>query len=229
MMTDEDRLTGQNPGEESASQFQITFLYEKFNSTTNNNTPHSSIHSIHPQIHPSLNNSQLIPSFPLLFHLPSFIKTFRKRNRKMQIRLSSSPLLVFLVTNSCCCSIVQQTYGFTCTSPLLQFSSATTFQFENTVKNIGHQSTLHNYDKLRNIRNMMVTSPIESSTTSSTTSSSTITPLEETDNELYNLIQKEDERQKYGLELIASENFASASVRQALGSCLTNKYSEGNG
>jgi glycine hydroxymethyltransferase len=37
----------------------------------------------------------------------------------------------------------------------------------------------------------------------------------------------EDRRQREGLELIASENFASAAVREALGSCLTNKYSEG--
>lgn len=49
------------------------------------------------------------------------------------------------------------------------------------------------------------------------------------DPELASLIRKEDERQKHGLELIASENFASSAVREALGSCLTNKYSEGNG
>ncbi|KAL7565797.1 hypothetical protein ACA910_015577 [Epithemia clementina (nom. ined.)] len=37
----------------------------------------------------------------------------------------------------------------------------------------------------------------------------------------------EENRQRRGLELIASENFCSLAVRQALGSCLTNKYSEG--
>ena len=47
------------------------------------------------------------------------------------------------------------------------------------------------------------------------------------DAEVYALIQAEDTRQRDGLELIASENFASAAVREALGSCLTNKYSEG--
>lgn len=47
------------------------------------------------------------------------------------------------------------------------------------------------------------------------------------DPEMYELIQKEKERQKKGLEMIASENFASKSVLQALGSCLNNKYSEG--
>ena len=75
----------------------------------------------------------------------------------------------------------------------------------------------------------MVASPIESTWSDDIPSVVKTTPLEETDQELFRLIQYEDERQKYGLELIASENFASASVRQALGSCLTNKYSEGNG
>ncbi len=47
------------------------------------------------------------------------------------------------------------------------------------------------------------------------------------DPEVCTLIEKEAERQRDGLELIASENFASPAVREALGSCLTNKYSEG--
>lgn len=47
------------------------------------------------------------------------------------------------------------------------------------------------------------------------------------DPEMHNLIIQEKERQRKGLELIASENFASKSVLQALGSCLNNKYSEG--
>jgi len=41
------------------------------------------------------------------------------------------------------------------------------------------------------------------------------------------LIRKEKERQRSGLELIASENFASKAVLDALGSCLNDKYSEG--
>ena len=40
-------------------------------------------------------------------------------------------------------------------------------------------------------------------------------------------MQKEDKRQRNGIELIASENFVSDEVMQAMGSCLTNKYAEG--
>ncbi|KAH8304252.1 hypothetical protein KR059_005144 [Drosophila kikkawai] len=51
--------------------------------------------------------------------------------------------------------------------------------------------------------------------------------LEESDPELANLIKKEKERQREGLEMIASENFTSVAVLESLSSCLTNKYSEG--
>lgn len=44
---------------------------------------------------------------------------------------------------------------------------------------------------------------------------------------MYRIIKKEKQRQRLGLELIASENFASRAVLEALGSCLNNKYSEG--
>jgi len=47
------------------------------------------------------------------------------------------------------------------------------------------------------------------------------------DKEIFDLIQKEKERQINGLELIASENFASENVMKATGSILTNKYAEG--
>lgn len=57
--------------------------------------------------------------------------------------------------------------------------------------------------------------------------SSSMPSLESTDPEIARMIHMEDSRQREGLELIASENFCSAAVRQALGSCLTNKYSEG--
>ncbi|MEM7055699.1 MAG: serine hydroxymethyltransferase [Bacteroidota bacterium] len=44
---------------------------------------------------------------------------------------------------------------------------------------------------------------------------------------IFELIEKEYQRQKQGLELIASENFASRQVMEAAGSVLTNKYAEG--
>ena len=47
------------------------------------------------------------------------------------------------------------------------------------------------------------------------------------DPEMYNIIKAEKNRQIRGLEMIASENFAGKAVLQALGSCLHNKYSEG--
>ena len=51
--------------------------------------------------------------------------------------------------------------------------------------------------------------------------------LEKTDSEIYKLIKKEEERQKFTLELIASENFVSDAILEAQGSILTNKYAEG--
>ncbi len=44
---------------------------------------------------------------------------------------------------------------------------------------------------------------------------------------IFDLIEKEHQRQKQGIELIASENFVSRQVEEAMGSCLTNKYAEG--
>jgi len=47
------------------------------------------------------------------------------------------------------------------------------------------------------------------------------------DQQIFDLIEKERERQTIGIELIASENFVSPQVMEAQGSCLTNKYAEG--
>lgn len=47
------------------------------------------------------------------------------------------------------------------------------------------------------------------------------------DKEIYDLIEKELDRQKKGIELIASENIVSKAVMEAMGSYLTNKYAEG--
>lgn len=52
-------------------------------------------------------------------------------------------------------------------------------------------------------------------------------PLEKVDPELYQSIQKEFQRQREGLEMIASENYTSLAVMEAQGSVLTNKYAEG--
>lgn len=51
--------------------------------------------------------------------------------------------------------------------------------------------------------------------------------LKEIDPEIYNVIYSETKRQAIGLELIASENFVSEAVMEAVGSVMTNKYSEG--
>ncbi|MBP5629713.1 MAG: serine hydroxymethyltransferase [Bacteroidaceae bacterium] len=47
------------------------------------------------------------------------------------------------------------------------------------------------------------------------------------DKEIFNIIEAEHQRQLKGVELIASENFVSDQVMEAMGSCLTNKYAEG--
>ncbi len=47
------------------------------------------------------------------------------------------------------------------------------------------------------------------------------------DTEIFDLIEQEHKRQQEGIELIASENFVSDQVMEAMGSCLTNKYAEG--
>lgn len=56
---------------------------------------------------------------------------------------------------------------------------------------------------------------------------STSLPLSEVDSEVFAAIQNESERQQYGLEMIASENYTSKAVMEAQGSILTNKYAEG--
>ena len=47
------------------------------------------------------------------------------------------------------------------------------------------------------------------------------------DDLIFDIIEKEHQRQLKGIELIASENFVSDQVMQTMGSCLTNKYAEG--
>ncbi len=52
-------------------------------------------------------------------------------------------------------------------------------------------------------------------------------PLSKVDPTVFQLIRREVERQEHGLELIASENFVSHAVLEAMGTALTNKYAEG--
>src|SRR5262249_27427176 len=52
-------------------------------------------------------------------------------------------------------------------------------------------------------------------------------PLSEVDPAIASLLRQETQRQEEGLELIASENFVSPAVLEAVGSTLTNKYAEG--
>jgi len=54
-----------------------------------------------------------------------------------------------------------------------------------------------------------------------------MTPLEQTDPDIFRLVQQEQERQTNQLELIASENIASEAILEAQGSIFTNKYAEG--
>lgn len=51
--------------------------------------------------------------------------------------------------------------------------------------------------------------------------------LEKKDRAVFDIIRKEEDRQEFGIELIASENFVSKEVMEAAGSVLTNKYAEG--
>lgn len=51
--------------------------------------------------------------------------------------------------------------------------------------------------------------------------------LKEQDVEIFELIEEEEQRQEYNIELIASENFTSKAVMEAMGTALTNKYAEG--
>ncbi|HEY0042151.1 MAG TPA: serine hydroxymethyltransferase, partial [Flavisolibacter sp.] len=47
------------------------------------------------------------------------------------------------------------------------------------------------------------------------------------DTQVFDIIRKELDRQRKGIELIASENFTSLQVMQAMGNVMTNKYAEG--
>lgn len=69
--------------------------------------------------------------------------------------------------------------------------------------------------------------PVDSSEVAAGSSSSSSGILKNVDSEVWDIMNDEYDRQFEGIELIASENFCSAAVQEALGSCMTNKYSEG--
>ena len=79
----------------------------------------------------------------------------------------------------------------------------------------------------RSQRNITSSSSADQMAESSTLSSTYTANLSKTDPELSGWLMKETARQKYGLEMIASENYASRAVMEAQGSILTNKYAEG--
>ncbi len=68
---------------------------------------------------------------------------------------------------------------------------------------------------------MTLTAPVRSTTVGLSA------PLAEVDPELFTAIEREEWRQLEGIELIASENYASRAVREAMATVLTNKYAEG--
>ncbi len=68
---------------------------------------------------------------------------------------------------------------------------------------------------------MTLTTPVRSTTVGLSA------PLAEVDPELFTAIEREEWRQLEGIELIASENYASRAIREAMATVLTNKYAEG--
>jgi glycine hydroxymethyltransferase len=68
---------------------------------------------------------------------------------------------------------------------------------------------------------------IVTSSSPTTQSSTPAENLKKTDPEVYGWLLHETDRQKFGLEMIASENYVSRAVMEAQGSILTNKYAEG--
>ena len=79
----------------------------------------------------------------------------------------------------------------------------------------------------RNIKSTTVSKSLQSSFSSSSIGASLNQRLPDVDPDLSRLIEQEKARQRSSLVLIASENFTSRAVLDALGSVLSNKYSEG--
>ncbi|KAM4125970.1 hypothetical protein ACB094_01G352600 [Castanea mollissima] len=108
-----------------------------------------------------------------------------------------------------------------------------------------HRHHHHHHDEIRLLGHCVKRRRPDPETTTATTSSSSSpsrssiesrrnsvrawggAPLHAADPEIFEIMEKEKQRQFKGIELIASENFVCRAVMEALGSHLTNKYSEG--
>ena len=97
---------------------------------------------------------------------------------------------------------------------------------ETWLKTAYHESSP--YDGLFDTMDTHTRPDTEPSSSSSPNTAPSIRPsLQESDPQIYKLIQEENDRQRDNIELIASENFTSRAVMEAQGSCFTNKYAEG--
>lgn len=84
---------------------------------------------------------------------------------------------------------------------------------------------MQRYSALRNVSRRFLATPAVN--TASQTTSTLNQPLSQIDSEMFDIIEKEKERQIKSIQLIPSENFTSRAVLEAVGSIMTNKYSEG--
>lgn len=118
-------------------------------------------------------------------------------------------------------SIVSTAAGFISPPPNCAFASPASLESRRE-----NNRMVRNVIPLSGIDEEVKSSIIDSTSISITNQENTLADI---DPELHRLIGLEVHRQRYGLELIASENFVSRAVKECLGSCLTNKYSEGLG
>ena len=110
-------------------------------------------------------------------------------------------------------------------APALRRSATATLSSAPIATSIGGISALNKSDYSRAATAASVAR--SSSSSSSSVGASLNRHLKDVDPELHRLIEQEKARQRSSLVLIASENFTSRAVLDALGSVLSNKYSEG--
>ena len=107
---------------------------------------------------------------------------------------------------------------------LLLRCTVTSFQFVGLERSRINQPSLLLHSSVSEVAAEAQHTPVNGDADASVEGGSSLSSV---DPEMRRLIDLEDNRQNFGLELIASENFVSSAVKEALGSCLTNKYSEG--